>query len=121
MTHRAQETCRDRPRSRHTALGIVPARLRMARLWSPRSRQPNMSIREKTLNLRFTTIVSALLAGGALSTAQAAVPASGQSRVIRATLTDLGVAPANTVKTIALSLPLRNKDALTAFVASTVD
>jgi kumamolisin len=80
-----------------------------------------MSIREKTLNLRFTTIVSALLAGGALSTAQAAVPASGQSRVIRATLTDLGVAPANTVKTIALSLPLRNKDALTAFVASTVD
>ncbi len=81
-----------------------------------------MSIREKKLNFRFTTIVSAaLLAGGALSTAQAAVPATGQSRVIKATLTDLGVAPANTVKTIALSLPLRNKDALTAFVASTVD
>ena len=81
-----------------------------------------MSTREKKLNFRFTTIVSAaLLAGVALSTAQAAVPAAGQSRVVKATLTDLGVAPANTVKTIALSLPLRNKDALTAFVASTVD
>ncbi len=81
-----------------------------------------MSAGEKPLNFRFTTIVAAaLLAGGALSAAQAAVPATGQSRLMRATLTDLGVAPGDAVKTIALSLPLRNKDALTAFVASTVD
>ena len=74
------------------------------------------------MNFRFKAIVAAaLLAGGALSTAQAAVPAASQSRLVRAALTDLGAAPLDTVKTIALSLPLRNKDALTTFVASTVD
>ena len=74
------------------------------------------------MNFRLTTIVAAaLLASGALSTSQAAIPAAGQSRLVRVPITDLGVAPLNTVKTIALSLPVRNKDALNAFVVSTVD
>jgi len=74
------------------------------------------------LNFRFSTIVAAaLVAAGTMASVQAAVPAAGQSRITKAALVDLGVAPSNAVVKFAISLPLRNRDALNAFIASTVD
>ncbi len=68
-----------------------------------------------------TVVAAALLAAGALPSVEAAVPAAGQSRITKAPLVDLGVAPSDAVQTIALALPLRNAAALDAFIASTVD
>jgi kumamolisin len=62
-----------------------------------------------------------MLAAALLPSAEAAVPAAGQTRITAASLIDRGVAPANAVQTFALSLPLRNVGALNAFIASTVD
>jgi subtilase family serine protease len=74
------------------------------------------------LNFRIATITAAaLIAAGALSTAQAAVSSAGQLKVDKSTLVDLGVAPSNTMRTITITLPLNNKAALIAFIASTVD
>ena len=66
-------------------------------------------------------VAAALLAAGALPSVQAAVPVAGQSRIAKAPIVDLGVAPLDAVQTIALALPLRNGAALDAFIASTVD
>ena len=68
-----------------------------------------------------TVVAAALLAAGAVPSVEAAVPAAGQSKIMKAPLVDLGVAPSNAVQTIALSLPLRNAAALDSFIASTVD
>ena len=68
-----------------------------------------------------TVVAAALLAAGAVPSVEAAVPAAGQSKIIKAPLVDLGVAPSDAVQTIALSLPLRNAAALDTFIASTVD
>lgn len=68
-----------------------------------------------------TVVAAALLAAGAIPSVEAAVPPAGQSKVMKAPLVDLGVAPSDAVQTIALALPLRNGAALDAFIASTVD
>jgi subtilase family serine protease len=77
---------------------------------------------EKPLNFRIATIAAAvLIAAGSLSNAQAAVSAAGQLKVDKSTLVDLGAAPSDSLRPITITLPLNNKDALTAFVASTVN
>ena len=68
-----------------------------------------------------TVVAAALLSAGAVPSVKAAVPAAGQSRIMKAPLVDLGLAPSDAVQTIALSLPLRNAAALDTFIASTVD
>jgi len=80
------------------------------------------TLEEKLLKFRLATVVvAALVAAGAVSSVQAAVPAAGQSRITKAPIVDLGVAPADTVRKIAIALPLRNGAALDAYIASTAD
>ena len=65
--------------------------------------------------------IAALTAIGALSNAGAAVPAAGALKVSQGSLVDLGATPLSAITSFTLVLPLNNKDALSAYVASTVD
>ena len=84
-------------------------------------RYSNRVLEEKILKFLLSTVAAALLLAGAVPSVEAAVPAAGQSRIMKAPLVDLGVAPAEAVQTFILTLPLRNSAALDAFIASTVN
>ena len=69
-----------------------------------------------------TVIVTAvMIAAVAPQSAQAAIPAAGQSKVTKAPLVDMGIADPAAVQSIGVTLPLRNAAVLDAFIASTVD